>query len=332
MNLIIDPEFSSLIPPLTDEEFAGLEKSIKEEGCRDALVVWDNDGKKILVDGHNRYRICQKHGIQFRTVEKEFESRSKVKAWMAITQLGRRNLSAYDRTTLALVYEQSIAEEAHKNKQKATGGDRRSNDFKKQQILHQDKFQVPQKSADVENHTEIVEVKVRPSSVEEVRQHRKEVASRETREQIAKIAGVSRDTVQKVKVINEKADDRTKELVRSGQMSINQAFNSVHPKRTDPVETAKKEHLEYEMRKAEKKVDIQAAQRDKTNQKVINSALMQDVLKLLSSIEKFSLEHDGLDMNILSQMVGSDFDRRALIDRCNRCRKVIFKIEEGIRE
>lgn len=299
MNLIIDPEFSSLIPPLTDEEFAGLEKSIKEEGCRDALVVWNNDGKQILIDGHNRYRICQKHGIEFKTVEKKFDNREAAGVWMCDNQLQRRNISTLDRVTLEDRKKDFLAKIASKKRLEGNALGGKKSDTKSCPTSAQSRQQKRENSTDYK---------------------------------IAKAAGVSEDTVRKVRTINEKADDRTKELVRSGQLSINQAFNSVHPKRPDPVETAKKEHLEYEMRKAEKKVDIQSAQRDKTNQKVINSALMQDVLKLLSSIEKFSLEHDGLDMNILSQMVGSDFDRRALIDRCNRCRKVIFKIEEGIRE
>lgn len=303
MNLIIDPEFSSLIPPLTDEEFAGLEKSIKEEGCRDALVVWDNDGKKILVDGHNRYRICQKHGIEFKTIEKAFDNREDVIEWMCDTQLGRRNLDLLTKFELSKKKNDAHKAKVERNRHIAAGGDRRS-----------EEFQHRQKSDDVER-----------------RDYKKENAAR-TDAKIAKDLNTSRDTVQKLRTISEKADDRTKELVRSGQLSINQAFNSVHPKRPDPVETAKKEHLEYEMRKAEKKVDIQSAQRDKANQKLINTALLKDTLKLLSDIDKFEMEHANMDMNKLSKMVDSEDERKTLIGRCNRCRKVLFKIEEGFRE
>ena len=72
-TLIIDPEFKALIPPLSPDERTGLEKSILEEGCRDALVVWK--GHNILVDGHTRYEICTAHGKPFETVEMEFASR-----------------------------------------------------------------------------------------------------------------------------------------------------------------------------------------------------------------------------------------------------------------
>ena len=61
----IAPEFESLIPPLQAEERAQLEANILAEGCRDPLVLWDD----VLLDGHNRYAICRKHGIPFRTVQ-----------------------------------------------------------------------------------------------------------------------------------------------------------------------------------------------------------------------------------------------------------------------
>ena len=94
----VDPEFKSLIPPLTTEEFAQLERNILEEGCRDPLVVW----KDTMVDGHNRYDICTKRGLPFKKIQKEFESRDKAKEWIILNQFGRRNLTTYDRSLLAL--------------------------------------------------------------------------------------------------------------------------------------------------------------------------------------------------------------------------------------
>ncbi len=87
--LTIDNEFKNLIPPLTDEEYAGLEASILAEGCRDALIVWGN----TLIDGHNRYEICTRHGLPYRTVQKDFADRDDVKIWMMQNQLARRNLN-----------------------------------------------------------------------------------------------------------------------------------------------------------------------------------------------------------------------------------------------
>ena len=66
INLKIDPEFQSQIPPLTDDEFKQLEENILKEGkLLSPLIVWNN----TLVDGHNRYAILQKHPeICFRKV------------------------------------------------------------------------------------------------------------------------------------------------------------------------------------------------------------------------------------------------------------------------
>ena len=96
MNIVIDKEFQSLIPALTTDEYRGLEESILSEGCRDALVLWGD----TLVDGHNRYSICKKHDIPFKTIQEEFKSRDDVKLWMIGNQLARRNINNYARTTL----------------------------------------------------------------------------------------------------------------------------------------------------------------------------------------------------------------------------------------
>ena len=105
MNIVIDKEFKSLIPALTDDEYKGLEQSILEEGCRDALVLWGD----TLIDGHNRYEICSKHGIEFKTVQKEFGSRDDVKLWMIGNQLARRNISNFAEVTLRSKSDEIIA-------------------------------------------------------------------------------------------------------------------------------------------------------------------------------------------------------------------------------
>lgn len=87
--LKIDEDFKRLCPPLSDSEYASLEASIIDEGCREALVVWNG----VIVDGHNRYGICTKRGLKFRSIEKEFANRDDAKRWILQNQLGRRNLS-----------------------------------------------------------------------------------------------------------------------------------------------------------------------------------------------------------------------------------------------
>lgn len=119
-TLTVDPEFRDLIPPQTAEERAGLEASILDEGCREALVVWK--GHNILVDGHHRYAICHQHGIPFVIEEKHFDSRDDVIIWMVRNQLSRRNISPFSRSDLALASEEAFARKAKANQATSTGG------------------------------------------------------------------------------------------------------------------------------------------------------------------------------------------------------------------
>ena len=96
----IDPEIKGWLPVLTDDERRGLEQSLKREGCRDALVVWKNDGKWTLLDGQNRFEICEANGIQYRTVERRFDSKEDALDWVIDNQLGKRNITTESRAYL----------------------------------------------------------------------------------------------------------------------------------------------------------------------------------------------------------------------------------------
>jgi hypothetical protein len=99
LNLQIDPELKAWIDPLSADEYALLEASILQDGCRDPLVVWGG----YLLDGHNRYEICQKHGIEFATFEKAgLTTKVDVKIWMIQNQMGKRNATDFARTAWAL--------------------------------------------------------------------------------------------------------------------------------------------------------------------------------------------------------------------------------------
>ena len=89
--LIIDPEFESIISPLTDEEFQQLEENIlADSGVINPLIIWNG----ILIDGHNRYHIIQKHpNLVYHTYTMTFSDRYEAIAWICKNQLGRRNLT-----------------------------------------------------------------------------------------------------------------------------------------------------------------------------------------------------------------------------------------------
>lgn len=114
MQLNINTEFQTLIPPLSFEELTSLEEKVKKEGCRDPIVVWNN----TIIDGHHRYAICQKHGISFNTLENtELESELDVKLWMINNQFSRRNLPSIVRMDLVLQRKSLEEEKALRRKQ-----------------------------------------------------------------------------------------------------------------------------------------------------------------------------------------------------------------------
>lgn len=70
---------------------------------------------------------------------------------------------------------------------------------------------------------------------------------RETRNKVADLAGVSRDTIARVKKIEAVADEETKQKLESGQLSINKAYNSLFGENTpDTVQIIGKKGIHVE--------------------------------------------------------------------------------------
>lgn len=201
--ITIDREFRELIPPLSSEEYETLEKSIVDEGCRDALILWGD----VLIDGHNRYEICKRHGIEFSTVQKEFASRNDVIVWMIKNQLGRRNLPIYEQTRLNLYLKPILSEKAKENQRLSDGRGQKG---------------LPN-SANLNRIDAVSE--------------------------IAKAAGVSRETVQRVEKLEKVAPPEMKEQLRRGDISINQAYQTI---RRQEKEAAREEQRQENAEKVEK--------------------------------------------------------------------------------
>lgn len=108
MQIKIDPEFQSLIDPLSSDEYKGLEQNIIDNGLNDPIVTWND----TIVDGHNRYAICTKNGIEIKTRAVSFPSREHAIRWIIRNQLDRRNLLTQARIKLAMRFAHSIEEEA----------------------------------------------------------------------------------------------------------------------------------------------------------------------------------------------------------------------------
>jgi len=175
-NIIINEELRSFIDPLADIEYAALERSLRLEGCRDALVLWND----ILIDGHNRYAICRKLNIPFKTVQNtSFSSIEDVQLWVIENNLARRSVSDYQRGVLALRKKDIVAA---RSAQRAGEPDQADD--------------APEEGP--------------PWS---------------TREDVAKAARVSSNTISQIERIQRAATPQLVEAVRAGTISINAAAN-----------------------------------------------------------------------------------------------------------
>lgn len=263
MSIIVDKEFESLIPPLTAEEFQQLEENCLRDGIRDALIVWGQDGNDILIDGHNRFRIVGKHPtIQFNIKRMQFADRDDAKRWIILNQFGRRNLSAYDRSILALKLKPMIAEKA-----------------KEQQGTRTDICQKSDKSID-------------------------------TKKELAKVAGVSHDTIHKVEAIQNSGNQQLIDDVREGRESINSGYQRIHPKKTPAqsnkefLEQAKQEHEAFQSNKA---VSIHEVKMDKANRQIIASNVYSRLLNMGLRINDIShdMEEGNIDIKEMCKEIDS---------------------------
>lgn len=180
MDIVVNEALKAYIDPLTPEEYAALERSLLAEGCRDALVLWG----EVLVDGHNRYSICQKHGLPFQTRQSTlFRSMDDVHLWMIEQHLGRRSVSDFQRGVLAL---------------------------RKREILAQRRVQAPP-SPEVSVASESVSTDELPA------------APVPKREELAKAARLSSTQVGMIEKIQKQATPELVAAVKSGAISINAA-------------------------------------------------------------------------------------------------------------
>ena len=115
-KLKINETFKKLIPPLTKEEFSQLEQNCIAEGIREAIIIWND----MIIDGHNRYEISLMYDLPFETNELYFKDENEVKEWMILNQFGRRNLSNYQRSVLALELESVFSAKAKEQQGKRT--------------------------------------------------------------------------------------------------------------------------------------------------------------------------------------------------------------------
>lgn len=87
LDLMIDETFKKLTPPLSPDEYKRLEEELLKEGCREPIRIWNN----IIIDGHNRYELCLRHNLAFKTQSLQLKNTNWAIAWICANQIGSRN-------------------------------------------------------------------------------------------------------------------------------------------------------------------------------------------------------------------------------------------------
>lgn len=251
IEIRVNQKFKDLIPPLTADERKQLEDNVLKDGIRDPLVVWHG----TLVDGHNRYEIARKHGLDYRVVEKEFKDEDEATLWIIDNQFGRRNLPDTDRIMLAQKKSGVLAEMAKKKMKMAEGGDRKSEAYKNQglsKMINLDS-DIGVKSIPVSRALTAEESKEQPMKEPAPAPKPKPV---HVQAEIAKMAGVSQGKVAQFEQIQKKKPELIKEI-REGNMTIGGAYKEVKRQEKAAAQESKREENYEKVEKLKSPLDAQ---------------------------------------------------------------------------
>lgn len=258
MNLTIDPEFEAFIPPLDATDYARLKANILSDGCREPISVWNG----TILDGHNRYRICTENGIPFSTIDiSSVHTRAEAFVWMYENQLGRRNLEPFMRAEMALKVKPYIEERARERS--------RAN----------------------------LELSSKRGTGKEVLNSAPPISGGKTVEILAKKAQVGKDTIQRVEKILEKAEPEVIEKARSGEISINQAYQTVKPARKQDAKPLEKPEVKPQTQAEKDQAFIDDAMADGPTLEEIVEETQRENEQLYKKIE--SLTQDDKDAEIV---------------------------------
>ena len=213
---VVLPELAELLPPLTGEQLAALEADLLKNGCYSPIIVNED---MVIIDGHNRQRLCEEHGIPYKMAVFSFEDLLEAKRWAIENQRGRRNLEKWELGKIALKLRPDIEAKARENM--SVGGQ-----------------------------------SYRPSEVSgEGLTTLSNLPSINTRKELADSVGIGEVTMGKVMQIDEHAPSAVKEALDSGDLSINQGYNITRQVRELPEEQREEAAaLAVELEKAKKEI------------------------------------------------------------------------------
>ena len=214
---VILPEMAELLPPLSAEQSAALEEDLLRNGCYSPIIINED---MVIVDGHNRQLLCEKHGLPYTMAVFSFEDLLEAKQWALDTQKNRRNLEKWELGKIALKLKPEIEAKARAN-MSAGGGDQKSEDAKSGLTILSDP-----------------------------------IPAVNTRKELADAVGIGEVTMGKVMQIDENAPEVIKAALDKKELSINKGYDLTRQLQDLPEEQreqAAAEALEYEKAKKELK-------------------------------------------------------------------------------
>ena len=223
---VVLPELADLLPPLTDEQLSLLEEDIRENGCYSPIIV---NEELAIVDGHNRFRLCEKLGVPYRMAVFRFEDTLEAMRWALDTQKGRRNLDAWKLAKIALKLKPEVEARARARQREYYGNQYESG---------------------------------LPTMLSEVQTH-----NMETRKELADAVGIGQVTMGKALKIDEQAPQAVKDALDNKEITINQGYNITRQLQEVPEEererTAEIAIADEKMRKKLRKSDEETDRRFK---------------------------------------------------------------------
>lgn len=248
-ELKIDPELRDLLPPLADDEYKQLEKNIVDNGFDKNFPIMEWHG--FIVDGHNRYSICQKHNIDYTIGTLAYETKEEVMRWMLDIQLGRRNLTPIQRISVAEKHRALYVAQAKENlKQAGTN------------------YGIGMK-------------KPLPNLVNPI-------STIDTTKELAAIAGVSKETYRMGAKILNSDDEELKQRVMSGETKISTGYKELQNKNKQKVDEVVEKSVEKENNTT--KLDLKPEEKPPVESGVIllpedtkENKIMNDIVRQMKS-------------------------------------------------
>ena len=269
-NIQIDEELENLLPKLEVEKYNLLKADIVKNGCINPIIVWNG----LIVDGHNRYRICKENNIEFKTKEMNFANKQEAMIWAWTTQKARRNV---DDGTLFKIAEKfrPYYEQKAKEQQRLSQGRGIKKGFIECENL---------------NCNDI-----------ECQKEKEEIKPINTTKELAEMAGTSQSTMNKVIQIQKHAPEPIKDAVESNVISINRGYEYTKQLKDTPEEK-KETEAERMIREGFKEIETNIA-----IQKNVHDAIYK-ILCVGFTDEELDIWYDGLDKCDL-ETLNDDLDR-----------------------